>query len=68
MIYGVRCGFYSGDPLKMISEDLPCLKPTLFTSVPRLYNRIYDKIKEAFDQTTGLTGALVNRAVRSKLA
>ena len=24
-------------------EDMEALKPTIFTSVPRLYNRIYDK-------------------------
>lgn len=41
---GSKYGFYSGDPLKLI-DDLQVLKPTIFISVPRLYNRIYDKIK-----------------------
>jgi long-chain acyl-CoA synthetase len=48
LIYGMKCGFYGGDPLKMIAEDLPTLKPTFFPSVPRLYNRIYGKIKDSF--------------------
>lgn len=68
LIYGLRCGFYSGDPLKMISDDLPCLKPTLFPSVPRLYNRIYGKIKDAFALATGVKATLVNKAVTTKLA
>lgn len=40
---GCRYGFYSGDPLKLL-EDLIVLKPTIFPSVPRLFNRIYDRI------------------------
>jgi long-chain acyl-CoA synthetase len=32
-----------GDTLKII-EDLCALRPTIFVSVPRLFNRIYDKI------------------------
>jgi long-chain acyl-CoA synthetase len=68
LIYGMKCGFYSGDPLKMISDDLPALKPTFFPSVPRLYNRIYGKIKDAFSKATGVKAKLVNSAVSSKLA
>lgn len=41
---GMKCGFFSGDILKMVSHDIPVLKPTFFPSVPRLYNRIYGKI------------------------
>jgi long-chain acyl-CoA synthetase len=44
LAYGVRVGFFGGDILKMISHDIPSLKPTFFPSVPRLYNRIYGKI------------------------
>jgi long-chain acyl-CoA synthetase len=36
-------GFYSGDPLKLL-DDMQVLKPTIFCSVPRLFNRIYDKV------------------------
>jgi long-chain acyl-CoA synthetase len=68
MIYGIRCGFFSGDPLKLVSDDLPCLKPTVFPSVPRLYNRIFGKIKDAFALATGLKGTLVKKALAAKLA
>jgi long-chain acyl-CoA synthetase len=40
--FGVGIGFYQGDVLKLM-EDIEVLKPTIFCSVPRLYNRIYDK-------------------------
>jgi len=39
----VQVGYYSGDVLK-IAEDCAVLKPTLFPSVPRLYNKIYDLV------------------------
>ena len=40
---GGRIGFYRGD-VKLLIEDIQVLKPTLFVSVPRLLNRIYDKV------------------------
>jgi long-chain acyl-CoA synthetase len=40
--HGVGVGFYQGDVLKLM-DDIEALKPTVFFSVPRLYNRIYDK-------------------------
>lgn len=41
--YYVCAGFYSGDVLRLV-EDIQLLRPTLFFSVPRLLNRIYDKV------------------------
>lgn len=49
---GCKIGYYQGDPLKLV-EDCALLKPALFPSVPRLYNRIYGKIKERLDGLTG---------------
>lgn len=37
---GCSIGFYGGDVLKL-KDDLALLKPTLFVSVPRLYNKFY---------------------------
>ena len=43
--YGGGCvGFYRGDPL-LLKDDLALLRPTIFISVPRLYNKFYDGIK-----------------------
>lgn len=40
---GASIGFYHGDTLKLL-DDVSELKPTVFASVPRLFNRIYDKV------------------------
>lgn len=65
-IHSVRVGYYSGDPLKLM-DDLQALKPTLFPSVPRLFNRIYDVIQAKIRESAGLKQMLVTRAVNSKI-
>lgn len=40
---GGAVGFYSGD-IKELTNDLKALKPTVMPAVPRLLNRVYDKI------------------------
>jgi len=64
---GMKVGYFGGNVLKLV-EDAGILQPTLFPSVPRLYNRIYGKIQDKFKAATGLKGMLVQRAVASKLA
>jgi len=63
---GARIGYYQGDPLKIV-EDCALLQPALFPSVPRLYNRIYGKIKAGIDAATGCKKWLVDRAIAAKL-
>jgi long-chain acyl-CoA synthetase len=59
-------GVFSGDITK-IREDAVALKPTLFVSVPRLYNRIYDLIQAKLSTATGAMAILVKKAVATKL-
>ena len=40
---GSRIGFYRGD-VKLLLEDAKALRPTIFFGVPRLLNKIYDKV------------------------
>ena len=40
---GGSLGFYSGNVQELL-EDVAELKPHIFVSVPRLWNRIYDKV------------------------
>ena len=40
---GASCGFFGGD-IKNLSEDMQILKPTVIPCVPRLFNRIHDKV------------------------
>ncbi|KAH6585096.1 hypothetical protein BASA60_000691 [Batrachochytrium salamandrivorans] len=42
---GGSIGFYRGD-VALLIEDIGVLRPTLFASVPRLLNRIYDRITQ----------------------
>ena len=52
-IAGMAVGYYSGDPLKLL-DDLKALQPTCFPSVPRLFNRIYDKIQAGVKEKSGV--------------
>ena len=42
-MHGARIGYFSGD-IRKLTEDLMELRPSLFPTVPRLLNRIYDKV------------------------
>ena len=42
-MHGCQVGFFRGD-VKLLTEDMQTLRPTLFITVPRLLNRIYDKV------------------------
>lgn len=66
IIYGMKCGFFGGNVLKL-TEDMGILQPTMFPSVPRLFNRIFGKIKDGMKAATGVKGWLVNKAVTSKM-
>jgi long-chain acyl-CoA synthetase len=56
---GAAVGMYNGDSLK-IKSDMELLGPTLFASVPRLYNRLYEAIKQRFSQVNAFRRAVVN--------
>ncbi|KAJ1962405.1 medium-chain fatty acid-CoA ligase faa2 [Dispira parvispora] len=64
--YGARIGFYQGNTLK-IMEDLAVLKPTIFISVPRLFNRVYDKVWSTINTKGGLAAMLFRQAVNAKI-
>lgn len=43
LVHGAKIGFFQGD-IRLLMDDLSTLKPTVFPVVPRLLNRMYDKI------------------------
>ena len=49
---GCKYGFYQGDILK-IREDMAVLQPTVLVSVPRLFNRFYDGMKQKINELEG---------------
>ncbi|KAI9599165.1 hypothetical protein BDF19DRAFT_470552 [Syncephalis fuscata] len=63
---GGSIGFYQGDTLKLL-DDVNELKPTLFVSVPRLFNRIYDKVWGGVKAKGGIAAYLFNTAYKQKL-
>ncbi|CAJ2630271.1 unnamed protein product [Trifolium pratense] len=63
--FGIAVGFYQGDNLKLM-DDLAALRPTVFCSVPRLYNRIYAGIVNAVKTSGGLKEKLFNVAYNAK--
>lgn len=66
MISGsARIGYYQGDTLKLL-DDVAILQPTIFVSVPRLFNRIYDKVLAGVKAKGGLAAYLFNRAYAAK--
>ncbi|KAJ1719378.1 medium-chain fatty acid-CoA ligase faa2, partial [Coemansia biformis] len=66
MLGGGRIGFYSGDVANIVG-DMQALRPTGFLGVPRLYNRMYDRIAAATIYAPGLRGVLARTALRQKL-
>ncbi|KAI9207096.1 uncharacterized protein BJ171DRAFT_495648 [Polychytrium aggregatum] len=62
---GARIGFFQGDTLKLL-DDVAELKPTIFASVPRLYNRIYAKVMESVKERGGIAETLFNFAYAAK--
>lgn len=61
---GGRVGFYRGD-VRILAEDLQELRPTMVPTVPRVLNRIYDKVMQEVGKSS-LKKYLVNWAVSSK--
>ncbi|KAF7253888.1 Long-chain-fatty-acid--CoA ligase 5 [Varanus komodoensis] len=62
---GAKVGFFQGD-IKLITDDMKTLKPTVFPVVPRLLNRVYDKIQS--NAQTTFKKLLLNFAVARKHA
>ncbi|GMH00425.1 hypothetical protein Nepgr_002264 [Nepenthes gracilis] len=54
---GASIGYWRGD-IKLLSEDIRELKPTIFCAVPRVLDRIYSGLKEKIS-----SGGLVKRAL-----
>lgn len=63
---GAAVGFYSGN-IRDLTNDLKSLKPTIMPAVPRLLNRVYDKIQSEIARSS-LKRFIYNMAIKSKEA
>lgn len=61
---GGSVGFFMGD-VRRLSDDMKALKPTVTPAVPRLLNRIYDKVQADINGNC-IKKMLFNMALRSK--
>jgi len=62
---GGAAGFYRGDVRKLF-DDIECLQPTLFVSVPRLWNRLYDKVMGTIQTKGAIVQTLFETAYETK--
>ncbi|XP_038614060.1 long-chain-fatty-acid--CoA ligase 5 [Tachyglossus aculeatus] len=62
---GAKVGFFQGD-IRLLTEDMKALKPTVFPVVPRLLNRVYDKVQS--EAKTPLKKFLLNLAISRKFS
>lgn len=61
-----KYGLFNGNVLKL-KDDLAILRPTLFPSVPRLFNKFYDKIHEGLKEATGCKACIAKTAIDTKM-
>ncbi|NXA36308.1 ACSL5 ligase, partial [Eudromia elegans] len=62
---GGKVGFFQGD-IKLLTDDMKTLKPTVFPVVPRLLNRVYDKVQSG--AKSPVKKFLLNFAMAMKMA
>lgn len=64
--YGARIGFSQGDTSKIV-DDIKHLRPAIFASVPRLFNRITDSIFAKVRKAGGVKEMMFNHAFQVKV-
>ena len=64
-VHGAAMGFSRGDP-KLLLEDLQALKPTVFPTVPRILNRVYDRVLNGVNQSGFVKRFLFNTGLSWK--
>ncbi|MCE3050528.1 Long chain acyl-CoA synthetase 4 [Datura stramonium] len=64
--HGASIGFWRGD-VKLLTEDIGELKPTVFCAVPRVLDRIYSGLQQKISSGGRLKSTLFNIAYARKL-
>jgi long-chain acyl-CoA synthetase len=62
---GAKIAVYNGDVMKL-KDDMEILHPTVFCSVPRLFNKFSDAISKKIKETGGLSGMIARRGLNVK--
>jgi long-chain acyl-CoA synthetase len=64
---GASVAFFRGDPLLLV-EDIVACRPTMIPVVPRVLNKIHDKIMAGMAAKGGLTEKMFRTALKAKSA
>ncbi|GMF12284.1 unnamed protein product [Phytophthora lilii] len=64
---GAAAGFFQGD-VRTLMDDIAELKPSIFVTVPRLVNRVHDKIIQGVEAAGGMKKRIFDHALATKLA
>lgn len=65
LYWGASVGFFRGD-VKLLFDDIQTLKPTVFPSVPRIWNVLYGKVFSALDGAGKIKSLLFHKAYAAK--
>jgi long-chain acyl-CoA synthetase len=66
VLLGARIGYtiaFCPDPYAVV-DALPAVRPTVFPSVPRVYEKVHTAVTAKFDQATGARRRLIDWALR----
>lgn len=66
ILVGGQIAYFQND-IKQLFVDIIDIRPTVFAAVPRLLNRLHDKIVNGANEAGGIKAALFNQAVDTKL-
>ena len=66
MTHGRTFALYSGNPRNLV-EDAQICRPTIMTSVPRVFQRIHAEIKKGLAKESKLTQNIFNMALNKKI-
>eukprot|EP00004_Rigifila_ramosa_P001964 TRINITY_DN1198_c0_g1_i1.p2 TRINITY_DN1198_c0_g1~~TRINITY_DN1198_c0_g1_i1.p2 ORF type:complete len:700 (-),score=161.39 TRINITY_DN1198_c0_g1_i1:20-2119(-) len=64
---GASIGFFQGD-VEGLMNDIATIRPTIFASVPRILNRVYDKITGAVEASGGIKKKLFDVGYAAKIS
>lgn len=67
LMAGGSVGYFHGN-IKELVDDMKSLQPTIFVSVPRLFNRFNSVLRTKIDEATGLAGMLSRYIIGAKKA
>ena len=65
-VVGGRVGYFRGD-IKLLTDDIKELRPTFVPVVPRVLNRIYDKVMQEVNKSR-VKRAMFDWAMQAKKA